>query len=174
LANALLQRGRGRPWIGFPTDPGISLLVQTELWAEVVAQRFRTMLQHDPEPYPEGRVHVKTHRGIMLDDPAGLAQIAAWIEETGASLVGIDPLARHMAGDENSNRDMGVVVRAVDSLVERYGVAVWITHHPGKPKDGESRSGGDRLRGASALFASADTVMMMDRDGDGFMLSFQV
>jgi hypothetical protein len=152
----------------------VSLIVQSELRPEAVQQRFADMLRHEPDPFPEGRLHVQSRRGVMLDDPAGLAQIAAWIEETGADLVCIDPLARHMHGDENSNRDMGAVVRAVDSLIERYGVAVWIVHHPSKPKEGDSRTGGMRLRGASALFGAADTVMMMDRSDDGFMLTFEL
>src|SRR5262245_15510856 len=49
LGNALLQRARGRSWLGFPTDPGVSLIVQSELRAQVVADRFRTMLKDDPE-----------------------------------------------------------------------------------------------------------------------------
>jgi hypothetical protein len=174
LGNALLQRARGRTWLGFPTDPGVSLIVQSELRAQVVADRFRTMLKDDPDPVPKDRVHVKARRGVMLDEPDGLGQIAAWIEETGADLVGIDPLARHMAGDENSNKDMSKVVRAVDSLIERYGVAVWIVHHPSKPKDGDQRTGGMRLRGGSALFGAADSVVMMDRTDEGFTLSFEL
>jgi hypothetical protein len=175
LNNAILQRARGLAWLGFPTDPGTSLIVQSELRAQVVAERFATMLRHDEgDPIPEGRIHVKARRGVMLDERDGLDQIAAWIEETGADLVAIDPLARHMTGDENSNRDMSKVVRAIDSLIERYGVAVWIVHHPSKPKDGEARTGGMRLRGASALFGAADTVIMMDKTDDGFTLSFEL
>jgi hypothetical protein len=134
------------------------------------------MLKDDPEPVPEARLHIKTRRGVMLDEPAGLAQIAAWIEETGADVLRVDPLARHMTGDENSNKDMGVVVRAIDSLIERYGVAVIVAHHPSKPsKDGEAaRTGGMRLRGASALFGAADTVVMMDRDESGFALTWEL
>jgi hypothetical protein len=174
VGNALLCRALGREWLGFPTDAGVSLVVQSELHAEAIAERYRTMRRHQPDPFPEGRLHIKACRGVMLDEVAGLAQIRDWIEETGADLLVIDPLARHMAGDENSNRDMGVVVRAVDSLVERYGVAVWIVHHPSKPRDGQQRSGGMRLRGASALFGAADTVMMLDPDGDKFRLTFEL
>lgn len=159
LDNLCAQRARGRSWLGFATDPGVSLVVQSEMRARAVAERFRTMLRDDPEPIAPGRLHIKARRGVMLDDPAGLAQIEGWIEETGADLLRIDPLARHMTGDENSNRDMGAVVRAVDRLIERYGVGVVIAHHPSKPKEGEPRQGGMRLRGASALFGAADTVV---------------
>ena len=148
--------------------------MQSELRARAVADRFRTMLKDDPEPVPEGRLHIRTRRGVMLDEPAGLAQIAAWIEETGADVLRVDPLARHMTGDENSNRDMGAVIRAVDSLIERYGVAVILAHHPTKPQPNDGRTGGMRLRGASALFGAADTVVMMDRVEDGYTLTFDL
>jgi hypothetical protein len=174
VGNALLCRALGRAWLGFPTDPGISLVVQSELHAEAMAERYRMMLHSEVASFPEGRLHIKARRGLMLDEASGLAQIGAWIEETGADLLVIDPLARHMTGDENSNHDMGAVVRAVDCLIERYGVAVWIVHHPSKSKEGQQRSGGMRLRGASALFAAADTVMMLDPDGDKFRLTFEL
>jgi urease gamma subunit len=174
LLNLLLQRARGLPALNFPTDPGVSLIVQSELPAEAYVGRVKAMLAHDVEPVPEGRLHIKSRRGVMLDQPEGLALISAWIEETGADLVGIDPLARHMAGDENSNRDMSAVVRAVDALIERYGVSVAIVHHPSKPREHETREGGMRLRGGSALFGAADTVIMMDRADDGFLLQFEL
>lgn len=174
LDNLCLRRARGQFWLAFPTDPGVTLVVQSELRAPAVAERFRTMLKDDPEPVPAGRLHVKTRRGVMLDTPEGLAQIMAWLDETGADVLRVDPLARHMAGDENSNRDMGAVVRAVDSLIERYGVAVILAHHPTKPTKDEPRTGGMRLRGAGALFGAADTVIMMDRTESGFTLQFEL
>ena len=174
LDNLDLQRVRGRPWLGFPTDPGVTFTLNPEVSAPAAVERFRTMLKNDPEPVPEGRLHLKTRRGVLLDTPDGLAQIMAWLEETGADVLRIDPLARAMSGEENSNRDMGAVVRAVDSLIERYGVAVILAHHPGKPSKDQPRTGGDRLRGAGALFAAADTVVMMDKTEDGFTLSFDL
>lgn len=174
LDNLCLQRARGKPWLGFPTDPGATLILNPEVSPRATAERFRTMLKHDPEPVPEGRLHVKTRRGILLDTPDGLAQIVTWLEETGADLLCVDPLARFMSGDENSNRDMGAVVRAIDSLIERYGISVIVAHHPSKPTKDQPRTGGDRLRGAGALFAAADTVIMMDRTEDGFTLTFDL
>ena len=174
LDNLCLQRAYGRPWLDFPTDPGTTLVVQSEVRAEAVQSRFRSMLAHEEEPFPPGRLHVQTRRGILLDTPEGLAQISAWIVETGASLVRVDPLARHMQGDENSNTAMGAVVRAVDTLIERHGVSVILVHHPSKPSKDDPRKGGDRLRGGGSLFGAADTVMMLDRDGEDFLLTCEL
>jgi hypothetical protein len=175
LDNLCLQRARGQAWLGcFPTDPGVTLVISPEVGAPAAADRFRMMLKNDPEPVPEGRLFIKTRRGVLLDTPEGLAQIMAWLEETGADLVRLDPLSRFMAGDENSNRDMGAVIRAVDTLIERYKIAVIIAHHPAKATKDQPRTGGDRLRGAGSLFGMADSVIMMDRTEDGFTLTFDL
>ena len=174
-ANMKLQRARGLAWLSFPTDPGVTLWLCPELAAPAIQLRMRTMLLHDEAgPIPEGRIHVKTTRGLALDEPEGLATVAGWIEETGADLVVADPLARLMVGHENDTRDMGKVVKAIDSLIDRLGVSVVIVHHVGKPQKDNPRQGGDRLRGAGALFAAADSVGMLDRDNDAFTLSWEL
>src|SRR5262245_6631326 len=174
LDNLCLQRGRGKPWLGFPTDPGVTLVLSPEVSAPAAAERYRTMLRYDPEPVPAGRLHLKTRRGVLIDTPEGLAQVMTWMEETGADVVRFDPLARVMCGDENSNRDMSTVVRAVDTLIERYKCSVIIAHHPTKPTKDQARTGGDRLRGAGALFGAADSVIMMDRTDDRYTLTFEL
>jgi hypothetical protein len=174
-ANMKLQRARGLAWLSFPTDPGVTLWLCPELAAPAIQLRMRTMLLHDEGgPIPEGRIHVKTTRGLALDEPEGLATVAGWIEQTGADLVVADPLARLMVGHENDTRDMGKVVKAIDSLIDRLGVSVVIVHHVGKPQKDNPRQGGDRLRGAGALFAAADSVGILDRDNDAFTLSWEL
>src|SRR5262249_38121403 len=99
MSQLLLERSRGRPWLGFPTDPGVSLYLNAEVGPQKVAERFATQLRHNPDPVPQGLLFIKTKRGVMIDQPDGFAMIAAWIEETHADLVVIDPLARFMCGD---------------------------------------------------------------------------
>jgi replicative DNA helicase len=65
--NLCLQRARGKPWLGFPTDPGVTLICSSEVPPEGVQSRFSTILQHDPDGQPpEGSIHIKTNRGLAL------------------------------------------------------------------------------------------------------------
>jgi AAA domain len=65
----------------------------------------------------------------------------------------IDTLARcTVGGDENSAKDMGIVVEHADALRRATGATVLIVHHSGK----DTTAG---LRGSSALLGACDTVI---------------
>lgn len=170
-----LQRVRGDKWLGFATDPGVTLSIQAELSPEAWQQRLRAMLANDPEPLPAGRLHFRTIRGLYLNAPEGIERIHRLLDETGADCVRLDPLSRYMVGNENSNSDdgMGGVVRAVDTILAR-GVAVVLVHHQGKPQKDDPRTGGLSLRGGSALYAAADSIITVERDGDAVLLTFEL
>jgi hypothetical protein len=174
--NFMLQRARGAPWLGFPTDPGITLALQAEHADESWQERLRAMTAHDPDPLPAGRLFLKTLRGIYLNTPEGLETIHRLLDETGANCLRIDPLSRYMVGNENSNGNdgMGGVVRAIDKILAR-GVAVILVHHMSKPSKDDPRIGGVGLRGGSALFAAADSVVTFTKDAsDIITVSFEL
>jgi RecA/RadA recombinase len=86
-----------------------------------------------------------------------LARVRELPESPG--LIVIDTLARCVAGgDENSSKDMGLLVRACDQLRGATGATVLLVHHSGK-------SGTDE-RGSSALRGAADTMMSVEKSGD--------
>ena len=69
------------------------------------------------------------------------------------ALIVIDTLWCAMGGtDENSARDMGVVIARLKRVAEATGAAILVVHHPGK---NESLG----MRGSSSLFAACDTVL---------------
>jgi hypothetical protein len=71
----------------------------------------------------------------------------------------IDTLARVMgAGDENTAKDMGVLVANLDRLRNTTGAHVMVIHHCGK----DASKG---ARGSGALRAAADTEIELTRDG---------
>jgi hypothetical protein len=70
------------------------------------------------------------------------------------ALVVIDTLARSMVGgDENSTRDMGVLMDSVDLIRKACEAHVLLVHHTTK--------GGDGYRGSSALEGAADTMLQV-------------
>lgn len=81
------------------------------------------------------------------------------------SLIIIDTMARHMAGDENSNRDAGEFIRAVDQLREAFpGSVALIIHHSGNGEDTK-----DRGRGASCVPGAMDFIAKIDKGALTFL-----
>ena len=69
------------------------------------------------------------------------------------ALVIFDTLARAAAGsDENSSRDMGLVMQAAGRVSEETNSSVLVVHHSGKNQDAG-------LRGSSALLGAMDAVL---------------
>jgi hypothetical protein len=96
-----------------------------------------------------------------MGEADAVAEIEGAIVDAGVgkpSSVWIDTLARAAAGlDENSSRDMGELVRACDTVREKFGCAVILVHHAGHNQD--------RARGSSAIKAALDTEISATKDG---------
>ncbi len=169
-----IAREEGLYWLGFPVDAaGRTAIFDAELGPEAFQQRVRLQLPAGLEL--SDRIQYIHARGLKLDAPDGLAAILGLVQEADADLIVFDPLARLMAGDENSTRDMSRVVDALDRIVRTTGAAILVLHHSGKPRAEDPRDGGHLARGSSVLYAAADSVMVMDRAGEGqFKISFEL
>lgn len=98
------------------------------------------------------------------------------------ALIVVDTLARAMAGDENSQEDANVTVRALDLLRETFQCVVLCVHHSSKA--------GETMRGSSVFSGAADFIFEVRKepgatDGtltaakikaaqDGWILSFNL
>lgn len=92
---------------------------------------------------------------VDLGDPAAVDRMATALVEVRPALVVIDTLARCSPGlEENSARDMGVVVSHLDRLRRASGACVLVVHHSGK--DGTAGA-----RGSSVLRAAVDTEIAL-------------
>lgn len=98
---------------------------------------------------------------VNLGDPARVNDMARALVEVRPALIVFDTLARCTAGlEENSARDMGVVVSHLDLLRRASGACVVIIHHSGK----DATAG---ARGSSALRAAVDTEIAVVGAGTG-------
>jgi hypothetical protein len=78
-------------------------------------------------------------------------------------LIVIDTLARFSgSGDENQAADMNQIVAGCQRLIDATGATVVLLHHKGYAAE--------RSRGSSALPAACDTIIKIERDGDGVVL----
>lgn len=169
-----LARATSAPWLGYTTTRGVTLSLQAEIPERELQTRTRIM-QTASGPVPRGLIHFVTHRGLRLDRRDDLRTVRTLIETLKPDLVQIDPLARFFTGDENSSRDVGRLIASLDELIQAYGVAIELVHHTAKPSSDDPRSGGLRLRGSTALFAAADSVLILDKTTDGlFRLTFEL
>ena len=88
------------------------------------------------------------------------AQFMAEECEAPCQLIVIDTLARVIAGgDENSPRDMGMLIRNIGHLQTETGAHVMLIHHSGKTSERGPR-------GHSSVLAAADTVIEVARRED--------
>lgn len=173
--NLGLLRSVGRPWLGVATTPGRTVIIQAEIPERELQGRLRMMLEDFGSPLPRDLLHFVTDRTIRLDRPDGLRWCRSLVEELHPDLLIIDPLARFFSGEENSAREVGRLIGSLDELIQAYGVALLLIHHAAKPTATDPREGGLRLRGSSALFGAADSVLMLDRaEGDLFRLTFEL
>lgn len=94
---------------------------------------------------------------VQIIDEDSRGEFFAQIDEQGArpALIVIDTLARCAIGlEENSNKEMGQFVGAIDAIRLQYDCGVLVVHHTGK--DGS-------VRGASALIAACDSAVMLHK-----------
>lgn len=94
---------------------------------------------------------------VNLSDPAAVGDFITQARPLQPVFIVFDTLARCMTGaDENSARDMGVVVDHIELIRHQTGAAVAPVHHSGK--------NGQSYRGSSALFGAAYTVIELKND----------
>lgn len=92
---------------------------------------------------------------LIAVDVAAFGQLLA---ELAPDLIILDTQARvTVGGEENSSKDMGRFVDALEQLRQRSGACVLTVHH-------EARAG-ENLRGSTALEGAATTIMRATKDG---------
>ena len=155
--------GTGREWQGHRVRQGPVLYVAAEgarglvLRTRAWEKSFGPMSGVTFLPYP---VQVASTDGQW----AALVQLAA---ELKPALVVIDTQARVTVGlEENSAKDMGILVNAVGMLKRATGACILVVHHTG-------RNGGD-ARGSSALDGAQETELKIQRSQDRAALSAKV
>lgn len=141
----------GIAWHGHDVTLGTVVYVVGE-GRQGVYQRIDAWLSQWPGKDPADRLLILPEAVNLLDD-ASVNAFAAGCLDVGASFVILDTLARCIpGGDENSARDMGIAVAAMDTIRQVTGAHVDAVHHSGK----DSKAG---ARGSSALEGAADTVL---------------
>lgn len=175
VLNMLLDLARGRNIFGgkYPdgspvmpvSKPYRVLYIEQEIGEEGLKERLLPMLGGE---IPLGLdFYIKSRDMAMrLDTPEGRLAIETQIQSCRPDIIVFDPLAEFQLINENSAQEMGMTVRVLKRLIEQYGVTIVLVHHVGKPGFEDPRTGGNKLRGSSALFGAVDTFIGVSRKSE--------
>ncbi len=95
---------------------------------------------------------------VQMFDRLDVSALRQVVADVNPVLVVIDTQARvTVGGEENSSKDMGRFVDAVDQLRLACRTTVLVVHHEGRT--------GENLRGSTAMEGAGDTVMRVKKDG---------
>ncbi|WP_446666806.1 AAA family ATPase [Flexivirga sp. B27] len=149
----------GRPWLGRTSERARVLYVLGE-GAYGIHARLRSWEEHHGAAIADGWLDVLPVAAQVAGQDLG--EVVALVGARGYGLVVIDTLARAAVGlEENSARDMGVFVAALDEIRRATdNGSVLVVHHSGKGDKGDSR-------GSSAIGGAMDVVYQVKGDGRG-------
>ena len=154
---------RGESWLGLPTAPeGVRVgVLQLELPAYQVQGRLRSLGigTHHRDAGLRVVCRPDLKGAVDLLQPEHMADLRAWVIRDLDVLI-LDALSRVHRADENSAKEFGPVLAALDALRHETGAAVLAVHHEPKPRDGRDPDDDlSALRGTSRL-ASDPTLLM--------------
>jgi hypothetical protein len=150
----------GLPWCGRAVMQGAVLYVAAER-GKTVKRRIRAWrLEHGIDDFPlaviDDSVDLRTG---TVDTDRIIAAAQALGKLSGQPVVWIifDTLSRVLAGgDENSSRDMGLLVLSIDRIYRKTGAHCSLIHHM-------PLAGGDRMRGHGLANGAGDTTIKVDK-----------
>jgi hypothetical protein len=149
----------GRPWCGRDVMQGAVLYVAAERGKTVKRRILAWRLEHGIDDFPlaviDDTVDLRTG---TVDTDRILAAAAELAKVSGQKVVWIifDTLSRVLAaGDENSSRDMGLLVQSIDRIYRETGAHCSLVHH--------MPLAGDRMRGHGLANGAGDTTIKVEK-----------
>lgn len=118
----------------------------------------------------ESALHFCCQYEFKLDDEESLEELLGICREQSIGLIILDPLANLHNKDENSAKEMQVVLSALQKF-NQIGVTVIFIHHHRKGVLGAS---GQNLRGSSAIHGRADSILVVEKSGTDEPLTMTV
>ena len=155
----------GKPWLGKRVTQGPVIIIAGEGHHGIRRRLKGWAGAHDCEADLAAAKLFVSRTGTRMIDPAAFQEVIAEIDAVKAvhgdpALVLVDTLHRNLGGVENDEQDIGLYVRALDTLRERYGTTILTVHHSGHTDKG-------RGRGSSALGGDHDVIYAFSTDLNG-------
>lgn len=146
---------QGIPWHGLKVEQGSVAYVAGE-GLEGIAKRLKALVAKygcdDPKDFylSNGSIDLADNKSVqsLLHELSGKKSI---------KLIVIDTMHRNFTGDENSAKDIAMLVKHADDLKDQTGATILIVHHSGKSKQSEAR-------GSSAFKAALDVEIKVTNE----------
>ncbi len=162
VADIALHVSRGAYWQHKRVQGGPVVYVVAE-GASGFGMRVGAWEQHNRMPEEVHPMHWLP-QAVNIADPTWAQALATVCAELEPVLVVIDTFARCTVGaEENSARDVGLIIDNLDRIRRATGACVLLVHHSGK--DAERGS-----RGSSALRGAMDTELELSGDSEHMVL----
>jgi hypothetical protein len=150
-------------FFGCAVRPGL-VIYQAGEGARGIKKRLRAWRKHHKAEFSRDTPFVLLRSPIDIYKPDGdtdalIAEIKTLCTmfDVPLRLIVIDTLNTAAGGaEENSSRDMGMVMANIAKLNAATGAAVMLVHH--------MNAGGTKLRGSTAIYANVDQVILVSRD----------
>jgi AAA domain/Bifunctional DNA primase/polymerase, N-terminal/Primase C terminal 2 (PriCT-2) len=161
--------GNGGRAFGVQAEQGNVLYLALEDNERRLKSRIRKVLG----PFAAGPDKFEYRTEWKRADEGGLSDIEAWIKSVPkATLIIVDVLARFrpMATGRNTaayDADYAAIA-GLQGLASKYSVAIVIVHH--LRKNAADNDPFDKVSGTLGLSGAADTILIIDRDGQGIVL----
>jgi hypothetical protein len=146
----------GQPWLGLDVIQGPTIYVGAEGFGGLPKRLAALTEDHERDDPPKDLYVIP--QAVDLMDMGSVNEAIAAVDDLGIRpvLVVLDTWARSIPGaEENSAKDTGLAVAAIDDLRIRLNTAVLIVHHTGKT--------GGTDRGSGALTGAVDTKLKLER-----------
>lgn len=159
LACAVAQ---GVEWFGRKTKqmPVVYLAAESEGFMVRRAQAYAQRTGVDLRGLPFTVIPAAPDVGAESDYQLLLSTIKGVLGDEGGFIV-VDTLSKvRGAADENSSKEIGIVIGNLERLARELKCVVCFIHHTGKDKD-------RGMRGSSALLGNVDTVWRVEKDSQG-------
>ena len=155
----------GTSFHGKPVTKGAVIYIAGEGY-HGLTQRARAWAAENEIPVEAAEIYISRTSVDIPDDDAReklTSEIHSLLGEDGKpSLIVLDTVARNFGGnDENSTKDMGAFITAVDAINAEFNCATLLVHHTGHADK-------TRARGAIALKGALDTEYRLSKN-DAFL-----
>lgn len=142
---------------------GTVLVIDAENPGAVLRDRFTKI--GITEEMPIKYLH---YQSVKLDDEKSFEKLLRKIDGIKPTLIIFDSLIRFHSKDENPAGEMSLVMEKLRHIVVRFKTTCLVLHHCKKNSFGSNK---ESLRGSSDIPGAADSVIIIKRTGNRFILS---